>query len=68
MAVYGVQHDEWNGMRGMAKRAVFVIAPDGTIRYKWVTDEPGLAPRVQDVLDCLSELQAARVEEQAESA
>ena len=61
---YGIQHDEWNGMRGMAKRSVFVIASDGSIRYKWVTDDPTVAPNVQDVLDILSELELAESRQQ----
>jgi peroxiredoxin len=47
-------------MHGMSKRSVFVVAPDGTIRYKWVTDDPTFAPLVEQVLDSLRELRLAR--------
>jgi peroxiredoxin len=42
----------------MSKRAVFVIAPDGTVRYRWVTENPLAAPVVSHVIDCLRELRS----------
>ena len=59
---YGIAYDEANardGKWGMSKRSVFVIAPDGTIRYKWVTEDAAIAPSVEQVLDCLREIRAA---------
>jgi peroxiredoxin len=56
---YGIQYDEqhpFSGMHGMSKRAAFVIAPDGTVRYKWVTDDPLIAPDVGQVIECLQEI------------
>lgn len=41
---YGVLHEDLLGLRGVAKRAVFVIGPDGTVVYDWVTDDPGFQP------------------------
>ena len=32
------------GLNGLAKRAVFVLDADGTVEYKWVSDEPGVEP------------------------
>jgi peroxiredoxin len=43
------------GMRGMSKRAVFVIAPDSSILYKWVTENPLVAPNVDHVIECIEE-------------
>ena len=40
----------------MSKRSVFVIAPDRPVRYKWVTEDPTVAPIPDQVLDCLREL------------
>ena len=59
---YGVAYDEasaFDGKHGMSKRSVFVIAPDRTIRYKWVTEDPTVAPNVEQVLDCLREIRGA---------
>ena len=40
----------------MSKRSVYVIAPDGILRFKWVTEDPTVAPNVDQVIDCLEEL------------
>lgn len=36
---YGVRYEEWEGHRGIPKRAVFLVDPDRTIRYAWCTDD-----------------------------
>lgn len=41
---YGVLHENLFGLREVAKRAAFVIGPDGTIDYAWVSDDPGREP------------------------
>jgi peroxiredoxin len=46
--------------RGMSKRAVFVIAQDGTVRYKWVSEDPRVAPDVEPVIEALQEIRQAR--------
>lgn len=40
-AQYGALHEDLKGMKGVAKRAAFVIGPDGTVKYAWVSDNPG---------------------------
>lgn len=47
---YGVLQEDLMGLRGVAKRSAFVVAPDGTIRYRWVTDDPGEEPPYEEVL------------------
>lgn len=32
------------GVHGIAKRSVFVVDEDGTIVYRWVSDDPGVEP------------------------
>ena len=48
---WDVAYTEWKGHRGVAKRSVFVIDRDGTVRYLWVTDDaldlPDLAPALE---------------------
>lgn len=39
-AAYGALHDELVGLKGVSKRAAFVIAEDGTVAYAWVSDDP----------------------------
>ena len=49
----GVQYEDLAGFKGLAKRSVFVIDQDGTIGYKWVTDEPSDLPNLDHVLEAL---------------
>ena len=41
---YGVVHEDLMGLKGIAKRSVFVIARDGSVVYKWVSEDPGVEP------------------------
>jgi peroxiredoxin len=53
---YGVQYDVWRGHEGVAKRSVFVIDRDGTIRYRWVTDDATVLPDFDEAIGALKEL------------
>ena len=48
---YDVAHDDFAGMAGYtaAKRSVFVIDGEGTIRYRWVAPNPGVEPDYAEV-------------------
>lgn len=39
---YGAYHEELMGLKGVAKRAAFVVRPDATLAYQWVSDNPGV--------------------------
>ena len=39
------------GVYDVAKRSVFVIDSDGEITYAWVSDDPGVEPDYDDVLE-----------------
>ncbi|MFC4449566.1 redoxin domain-containing protein [Halorussus aquaticus] len=39
------------GYYGVAKRSVFVVDGDGTVVYKWVSDDPGVEPDYDEVLE-----------------
>lgn len=41
---WGVLDDDMMGLEGVAKRSAFVIGGDGTVTYRWVTDDPGVEP------------------------
>jgi hypothetical protein len=43
---------------GIAQRAVFVIAPDGTVTYKWFAEEPGVLPDLGEVEAALASVAA----------
>ncbi|MDO8056467.1 MAG: redoxin domain-containing protein [Candidatus Hermodarchaeota archaeon] len=40
----------------VAKRAVFVISPEGFIRWKWVTDNPGMEPPYGEVQHAVDDI------------
>lgn len=49
-ASYGALHDDLFGLKGVSKRAAFVIGRDGKITYAWVSDEPGRQVPFDEVL------------------
>ncbi|MGH9918462.1 MAG: peroxiredoxin [Nitrososphaerales archaeon] len=55
---YGVLHEKWVAMdyKGVAKRAAFVLDGRGILRYKWVTDNPGIEPPYDEIVSALSKL------------
>lgn len=55
-AAYGVQYDVWKGHTGLAKRSVFVIDRDGTVRYRWATDKPPEMPDLDEVVQAVQAL------------
>jgi len=44
-----------NGMKGVAKRTLFVIDREGTIRYKWES-EGGSLPNNEEIMDVIRKL------------
>jgi len=43
---YGVKHQEILGLKGIAKRSVFIIGTDGCVRYRWVSEDPSVLPDI----------------------
>jgi len=41
------------GVPRVAKRSVFVIDGDGIVTYAWVSDDPGVEPKYDEVLDAV---------------
>ena len=39
---YGALHEDLFGLKGVAKRAAFVVDRSGAIAYEWVSDDPGV--------------------------
>ncbi len=46
---YGVLHEDLKGLKGVAKRSAFVIDPDGSVAYAWVTDDPRVQVPFEEV-------------------
>lgn len=53
---YGVRYDAWKGHDGLAKRSVFVLDPDGVVRYRWVTDDAAVQPDLDEVVQVVAAL------------
>ena len=53
---YGGLQGDFAGLPGYttAKRAVFILDAHGTVRYTWVTDNPGVEPPYDEVQKALS--------------
>ncbi|MBX0323031.1 redoxin domain-containing protein [Halomicroarcula sp. F13] len=51
---YGVSMDfDGLGVYDLAKRSVFVVDADRQVTYAWATDDPGVEPNYDDVLDAV---------------
>jgi peroxiredoxin len=53
---YGVFNEDMIGLKGIAKRAVFVVDKDGTVRYSEVLEDARNEPSYQKILDSLASL------------
>lgn len=55
---YDVLQDPWVGFgyRGVAKRSVFLLDRKMILRYRWVTDVPGVEPPYEQVTEALTKL------------
>jgi peroxiredoxin len=55
---YGVYHENFAGLEGYtaAKRSIFVLDKDGVVRYKWVTQDPGVMPNYDEIKQELAKL------------
>ena len=51
--------EPFSGFWGMSRRSVFVLDRGGTVRYAWVTDNPLVAPDMDDVLAAVEGLDGA---------
>jgi peroxiredoxin len=53
---YGVRYDNWKGHDGIAKRSIFVIDPQGVVRYKWVTEDALQLPDLAEAVAVLAQI------------
>jgi peroxiredoxin len=53
-AKYGALHAELMGLRGVSKRAAFVIGRDGLIKFAWISEDPGKQVPFDEVLAALA--------------
>ncbi|HET6638023.1 MAG TPA: redoxin domain-containing protein, partial [Gemmatimonadota bacterium] len=48
-AAYGVLYEDYFGLRGVARRAAFVVGTDGRIAYAWVSERDDVLPDFGEV-------------------
>jgi peroxiredoxin len=46
----------FTGLWGMSRRSVFVVDRDGTIAWRWITDDPLVPPDIEEVLRAVEAL------------
>lgn len=54
---YGVLNPDYWGMRGVADRAAFVVAGDGTVAWAWHTEDDSVLPDLTAIRAVLEELE-----------
>ena len=54
---YGIELHDFAGLKGytVAKRSVFLLDKDGVVRWKWISDNPGVEPDYAEIQRQLSE-------------
>ena len=53
-SAYGVLYPEFHGMKGVSKRAAFVVDRKGTVTYAWVAEDSGLMPPFEEILGAVA--------------
>src|SRR5262245_33435769 len=51
---YGVLMDDLMCLKGVSKRAAFVIGKDGRVKYEWVADNPGTQVKFEEIKAALA--------------
>jgi len=54
-AAYGALYEELGGLRGVAKRAAFVIDKDGIVRFRWVSEDASVLPPFDEIKAAVEE-------------
>lgn len=55
---YGALYDDLMGLKGVAKRAAFVIDKEGIVRYRWVSEDANALPDFDEIKEALKEAQS----------
>lgn len=50
---YGVLEQDFFGLRGVAKRSVFVVDAAGSVGFAWVSDDPGVLPPFAEIVEAV---------------
>ena len=50
---FGTLYEDYYGMKGVSKRAAFVLDVDGTVLYRWVSEDSDQLPPFEDIKEAL---------------
>lgn len=55
---FGIEDPTFAGglLPGVAKRSVFVVDGEGVVRYRWVSDNPGVEPNYDEVANAVKQV------------
>ncbi len=55
---FNIYHNDFAGLKGYtaAKRSVFILDEKGTVRYKWISEDPTKEPNYEEIKATLSKL------------
>lgn len=53
---YDAFHAEIMGLKGIAKRAVFLLDKAAVFRYIWISDDPGIMPDIQKLKEQINKI------------
>jgi peroxiredoxin len=55
---YGVETPNFSGLYGytVAKRSIFIVDKNGTVRYVWTTDDPTIEPDYKEIETALEKI------------
>ena len=51
-----LEDEPFGGWYGMSRRSVFVVDPEGIVRYAWITDDALVTPNIDDVLTAVASI------------
>lgn len=56
--LYDIELKDFAGLKGynVAKRSVFVLDKNGVVRYKWISENPGIEPDYKEIERVLEQL------------
>lgn len=57
---YDVEDTDFLGLRGVARRAIFLIDGKGIVRYRWVAERPRAEPDYEEILRAVEGLSTLR--------
>ena len=56
--LYGIELTNFAGLKGysVAKRSVFILDKEGVVRYRWVSEDPGIEPNYKEIQETLNQI------------